>query len=124
MTPMTPIRILVADDEEALRELLCEQLTAQGYQTVTACDGEDAIQKLQNSSFALVLLDINMPKKNGLEVLKYIREQGMSTHVIMLTGRLGYSVGSESMKLGADEFITKPFDLNYLDLAIKRILQV
>ena len=124
MTPMTPIRILVADDEEALRELLCEQLTAQGYQTVTACDGEDAIQKLQNSSFALVLLDINMPKKTGLEVLKYIREQGMSTHVIMLTGRLGYSVGSESMKLGADEFITKPFDLNYLDLAIKRILQV
>jgi DNA-binding response OmpR family regulator len=121
---MTPIRILVADDEEALRELLCEQLAAQGYQTESACDGEEAIQKLQNGPFALVLLDINMPKKTGLEVLKYIREQGMKTHVIMLTGRLGYSIGSESMKLGADEFITKPFDLNYLDLAIKRILQV
>lgn len=121
---MTPIRILVADDEQALRELLCEQLTSQGYQTESACDGEDAIQKLQNGPFALVLLDINMPKKTGLDVLKYIREQGIRTHVIMLTGRLGYSVGSESMKLGADEFITKPFDLNYLDLAIKRILQV
>jgi DNA-binding response OmpR family regulator len=121
---MTPIRILVADDEEALRELLCEQLAAQGYQTESACDGEEAIQKLQNGPFSLVLLDINMPKKTGLEVLKHIREQGMKTHVIMLTGRLGYSIGSESMKLGADEFITKPFDLNYLDLAIKRILQV
>jgi DNA-binding response OmpR family regulator len=120
---MTPIRILVADDEEALRDLLSEQLTAQGYQTETASDGEDAIQRLQEGSFALVLLDINMPKKTGLEVLKYIREKGMSTRVIMLTGRLGYSIGSESMKLGADEFITKPFDLNYLDSAIKRILQ-
>jgi len=119
---MPPIRILVADDEDALRQLLCEQLTVMGYQTESASDGEEAIQKLQDGAFALVLLDINMPKKTGLEVLQYIREQGMQTRVIMLTGRLGYSVGSESMKLGADEFITKPFDLNYLELVIKRIL--
>jgi DNA-binding response OmpR family regulator len=120
---MTPIRILVADDEEALRELLCEQLSAQGYETVSAFDGEDAIEKLHTDPFNLVLLDINMPRKTGLDVLKHIREKGMPTRVIMLTGRLGYSVGSESMKLGADEFITKPFDLNYLDLTIKRVLQ-
>lgn len=121
---MTPIRILVADDEQALRDLLCEQLTAQGYQTEVACDGEEAIEKLEAASYNLVLLDINMPRKTGLDVLKHIRYKELPTRVIMLTGRLGYSVGSESMKLGADEFITKPFDLNYLDLAIKRILQV
>jgi len=121
---MPPIRILIADDEDALRELLSEQLTALGYQTESASDGEEAIQKLRDGQFALVLLDINMPKKTGLEVLQHIREQGMPTRVVMLTGRLGYSVGSESMKLGADEFITKPFDLNYLELVIKRILPV
>jgi DNA-binding response OmpR family regulator len=120
---MTPVHILVADDEAALRELLCEKLTAQGYKTESAVDGEDAIERLQGNSFDLVLLDINMPKKTGLDVLKYIRAKELPTRVIMLTGRLGYSVGSESMKLGADEFITKPFDLNYLDLTIKRILQ-
>jgi DNA-binding response OmpR family regulator len=120
---MTPINILVADDEAALRDLLCEQLSAEGYKTESAVDGEEAIQKLQEKSYELVLLDINMPKKTGLDVLKYIRAKALPTRVIMLTGRLGYSVGSESMKLGADEFITKPFDLNYLDLTIKRILQ-
>jgi DNA-binding response OmpR family regulator len=120
---MTPPRILIADDEQALRELLGEQLTAQGYQTEFACDGAEAIEKLKSGPFNLVLLDINMPKIDGLDVLKHIRHNSIPTRVIMLTGRLGYSVGSESMKLGADEFITKPFDLNYLDLAIKRILK-
>jgi DNA-binding response OmpR family regulator len=120
---MTTTRILVADDEAALRDLLCEQLTSQGYTVDSAVDGEDAIEKLKGNSYSLVLLDINMPKKTGLDVLKYIRASQLPSRVIMLTGRLGYSIGSESMKLGADEFITKPFDLNYLDLTIKRILQ-
>jgi DNA-binding response OmpR family regulator len=120
---MTPIRILVADDEQALRDLLGEQLTSQGYQAEFARDGEEAVEKLKSGLFNLVLLDINMPKMNGLDVLRHIRQNSIPTRVIMLTGRLGYSVGSESMKLGADEFITKPFDLNYLDLAIKRILK-
>jgi DNA-binding response OmpR family regulator len=120
---MSQTRILVADDEAALRDLLCEQLTGQGYSVESAIDGEDAIGKIDANPFQLVLLDINMPKKTGLDVLKYIRSKKLPTRVIMLTGRLGYSIGSESMKLGADEFITKPFDLNYLDLTIKRILQ-
>jgi DNA-binding response OmpR family regulator len=120
---MDPIRILVADDEQALRDLLLEQLTTEGYEVEMAVDGEEAIEKIKAGSYNLVLLDINMPKKTGLEVLQFIREQALPIRVVMLTGRLGYSVGSESMKLGADEFITKPFDLNYLDLAIKRVLK-
>ncbi len=120
---MALARILVADDEEALRELLTEQLTGEGYQVDTAFDGEDAIEKIQAATYNLVILDINMPRKTGLEVLHFIRDQKLPIRVVMLTGRLGYSVGSESMKLGADEFITKPFDLNYLNLAIKRVLQ-
>jgi DNA-binding response OmpR family regulator len=119
---MDETRILIADDEEALRELLREQLSAQGYTIDEAPDGEVAVEKLQQGKYHLAILDINMPKKNGLEVLKHIREQKLPMRVIMLTGRLGFSVGSESILLGADEYITKPFDLDYLEMAIKKVL--
>ncbi len=119
---MDETRILIADDEEALRELLREQLGAQGYTIDDAPDGEVAVEKLQKGKYDLAILDINMPKKNGLEVLKHIREQKLPMRVIMLTGRLGFSVGSESILLGADEYITKPFDLDYLEMAIKKVL--
>lgn len=122
MQNMDETRILIADDEEALRELLREQLSAQGYTIDEAPDGEVAVEKLQQGKYHLAILDINMPKKNGLEVLKHIREQKLPMRVIMLTGRLGFSVGSESILLGADEYITKPFDLDYLEMAIKKVL--
>jgi len=119
---MNETRILLADDEEALRELLREQLSAQGYTIDEAQDGVEAVEKLQQNSYHLAILDINMPRKNGLDVLRHIREQNLPVRVIMLTGRLGFSVGSESMLLGADEYITKPFDLDYLEMAIKKVL--
>jgi len=119
---MAQTRILVADDEEPLRRLLHEQLGASGYLIDEAEDGEAAIAQLQKEQYHIALLDINMPRKTGIDVLKYIREQKLPTKVIMLTGRLGFSVGSESMLLGADEYITKPFDLDYLELSIKRLL--
>lgn len=122
MQNMDETRILIADDEEALRELLREQLSAQGYTIDEAPDGEVAVEKLQKEKYDLAILDINMPRKNGLEVLKHIREQKLPMRVIMLTGRLGFSVGSESILLGADEYITKPFDLDYLEMAIKKVL--
>ncbi len=121
---MNETRILLADDEEALRELLREQLSAQGYTIDEAKDGVEAIEKLQQNSYQLAILDINMPRKNGLDVLRHIREQNLPMRVIMLTGRVGFSVGSESMMLGADEYITKPFDLDYLEMAIKKVLTV
>jgi len=119
---MNETRILLADDEEALRELLREQLSAQGYAIDEAQDGVEAVEKLKQNSYHLAILDINMPRKNGLDVLRHIREQNLPVRVIMLTGRLGFSVGSESMLLGADEYITKPFDLDYLEMAIKKVL--
>ena len=120
---MNQARILVADDEEGIRELLREQLAASGYTTDEATDGAEAIDKLEHGTYELAILDINMPKKSGLEVLKHIRDRQLKMGVIMLTGRLGFSVGSESMLLGADEYITKPFDLEYLELAIKKVLE-
>jgi DNA-binding response OmpR family regulator len=120
---MEQAKILVADDEEGIRELLREQLNAAGYTTDEATDGAEAIDKLDHDTYDLAILDINMPKKSGLDVLKHIRDRQLKMGVIMLTGRLGFSVGSESMLLGADEYITKPFDLEYLELAIKKVLE-
>ncbi|CAG0960683.1 Alkaline phosphatase synthesis transcriptional regulatory protein PhoP [Anaerolineae bacterium] len=120
---MEQARILVADDEEGIRELLREQLNAAGYITDEATDGAEAIEKLDQGTYDLAILDINMPKKSGLDVLKHIRDRKLTMGVIMLTGRLGFSVGSESMLLGADEYITKPFDLEYLELTIKKVLE-
>jgi DNA-binding response OmpR family regulator len=120
---MDKARILVADDEEGIRELLHEQLTSAGYATDEATDGAEAIEKIEHVTYDLAILDINMPKKTGLDVLKHIRDRQLKMGVIMLTGRLGFSVGSESMMLGADEYITKPFDLEYLELAIKKVLE-
>jgi DNA-binding response OmpR family regulator len=120
---MDRARILVADDEEGIRELLREQLAVSGYDMDEATDGAEAIEKLELGPYDLAILDINMPKKSGLDVLKHIRDRKMKMGVIMLTGRLGFSVGSESMLLGADEYITKPFDLEYLEMAIKKVLE-
>ena len=119
---MTDAKILIADDEAALRELLREQLSTQGYTIDEAGDGVEAVEKLEKETYDLAILDINMPRKTGLDVLRYIREHQLPMKVIMLTGRLGFSVGSESMMLGADEYITKPFDLDYLELSIKKVL--
>jgi DNA-binding response OmpR family regulator len=122
MDRMNQARILIADDEEGIRELLHEQLDSSGYLTDDAKDGAEAIEKLENGTFDLAILDINMPRKSGLDVLRFIRDRQLKMGVIMLTGRLGFSVGSESMLLGADEYITKPFDLEYLELAIQKVL--
>jgi DNA-binding response OmpR family regulator len=76
---------------------------------------------LERGNYNLMLLDINMPVKSGIDVLKFIREKGLSCKVIMLTGRVGFSVATETLKLGADDYITKPFSIDYLMFAIKRV---
>lgn len=119
---MGQYRLLVADDEDALRELLREALGSPEYVIEEAADGAEAIAMLGQTRYDLAILDINMPKKTGLDVLRLIREKGFAMKVIMLTGRLGFSVGSESMLLGADEYITKPFDIEFLQDTIRRLL--
>jgi YesN/AraC family two-component response regulator len=93
-----------------------------GYVFDEAKDGAEAIEKVQKETYDIILLDINMPRKSGVEVLRYIKEQKLPGKVIMLTGRVGFSVGTETMEIGADDYITKPFDLDYLKFAIERAL--
>jgi DNA-binding NtrC family response regulator len=120
---MSAARILFADDDTALREVVGNQLVAQGYVVEEAGDGDKTVEMLQGGSYDVLLLDINMPGKSGIEVLKFIKDEGLNCRVIMLTGRVGFSIATETIKLGAVEYITKPFTLEYLLSSIERVLK-
>jgi len=119
---MDKLRILYVDDDADLRGLVRDQLTPLGYEVDEAEDGAVALEMLGKGNYALMLLDINMPGKSGIDVLKFIKEKGLKCKVIMLTGRVGFSVATETLKLGADDYITKPFNIEYLQFSIKRVM--
>lgn len=114
--------ILVVDDEEALRTVLSSELENEGYTIASAGDGDDAINILRDRTFDLVLLDIKMPRVDGFEVLRFIKERFPSTKVIMLTGFADLKNAIESKKLGAEDFVSKPYDLVDLLTTIERVL--
>jgi two-component system response regulator PilR (NtrC family) len=114
--------ILVVDDEESLRTVLSSELINEGYEVRTAADGDDAIVEMRNADFDLVLLDIKMPRMNGFEVLKHIKENHARAKVVMLTGFADLKNAIESKKLGADDFVSKPYDLVDLLTTIERVL--
>jgi DNA-binding NtrC family response regulator len=114
--------VLVVDDEEALRSVLSSELTNEGYDVRTASDGDEAIVELDKANFDLVLLDIKMPRVNGFDVLKHIKDRRAPTKVVMLTGFADLKNAIESKKLGADDFVSKPYDLVDLLTTIERVL--
>ena len=117
-----PHSILVVDDEEALRTVLSSELASEGYQVESAGDGDEAISIIEKKQFDLVLLDIKMPKVDGFEVLKFIKKSFPAIKVIMLTAFADLKNAIESKKLGAEDFISKPYDLVDLLTTIERVL--
>lgn len=115
-------RILVVDDEEALRIVLSAELEGEGYQVTSAADGQEAINILAAKEFDLILLDIKMPNVDGFEVLKYAKEHCAKTKVVMLTGFADLKNAIESKKLGAEDFVSKPYDLVDLLTTVERVL--
>ncbi len=115
-------KILVVDDEDALRTVLSIGLTSEGYNVSTASDGHEAISGLQKETFDLVVLDIKMPRMNGFEVLKFIKEKHPTTKVVVATGSGDLKDAIESKKLGAEGFVGKPYDLVDLLTTIERVL--
>ncbi len=115
-------RILVVDDEEALRTVLSSELEGEGYNVAMAADGEEAITILNSRDFDLILLDIKMPNVDGFEVLKHVKQNKPATKVIMLTGFADLKNAIESKKLGAEDFVSKPYDLVDLLTTVERVL--
>ena len=117
----TQLRVLYVDDEESLRRLVPTQLSLEGFDVATADDGDTAIEALRHDSYDIVLLDIRMPRKSGIEVLRFIRSQNISSRVIMLTAVDDLSVALEAIKHGANDYLTKPYELENLLASIKRV---
>jgi DNA-binding response OmpR family regulator len=116
-------KILYTDDDASIRLAVRGEILGAGYELEEASDGAEAIRKLEKNQYDLLLLDINMPGKSGLDVLRFIKEKKLDCRIIMLSGRLGFSVATETLKLGADEYITKPFSVEFLLLTIKKVLE-
>ncbi|MGC8603093.1 MAG: sigma-54-dependent transcriptional regulator [Desulfomonilaceae bacterium] len=119
---MNRARILVIDDEKNIRHLLKNELSAEGFAVFTAKSGEEGLKLLTEKNFEIVFLDIKLPKMSGMDVLRGLKLKTSRTEVIMITGHGDIGTAVESMKLGARDYITKPFKLSELVALINQIL--
>jgi len=116
-------RILIVEDEQQMRLGLRDNLEFEGYEVHEAGDGEEAVAKIRDVEYDLILLDVMLPKKSGYDVCREIRKSGISTPILMLTAR-GEEVDKVlGLELGADDYITKPFSLRELLARIKAVLR-
>jgi DNA-binding NtrC family response regulator len=115
--------ILVADDDPDIRDILKDSLTSLGARVVTACNGQECLDKADKEGPELVLLDIEMPVKNGLDVLKEMRQRRFDTTVIMITAYGTVDRAVQAMKEGAFDFITKPFELDHIAVVVEKALE-
>jgi DNA-binding NtrC family response regulator len=117
-------RVLVADDEKNMRWVLAQALESEGFEVVQAVDGKEALASVAEAEPDLMVLDHRMPKPDGMEVLRRLRAGGSSFPIIMLTAHGNVELAVEAMKAGATEYLTKPFDLEELKIAIEKALKV
>jgi DNA-binding NtrC family response regulator len=116
-------KILIADDERHIAEGLQMLLEEEGYEAETAVDGQKAWDKVQSGDFGLVLTDFKMPKLDGLELFARMREQGIDSEVIIITGKGTVNSAVEAMRHGAYDYLTKPLDLDRLKALIPKALE-
>lgn len=116
-------RILLVDDEATILTVLSTLLKSEGYEVITALGGEQAKKKLDEENFDIVISDIRMSPVDGMQVLKYIHDNYPDTSVIMLTAYGSIETAIQAMKLGAYDYITKPFKVEELLLTVRRALE-
>jgi two-component system response regulator AtoC len=119
----SPARVLVADDDRTIRRNLVLLLQAEGYRTLEAADGDAALTHIRTDAPDAVLLDLKMPGRNGLEVLRELGSALSDLPVIVVTALGGSTAAIEAMRLGAYDYLTKPFDLDEVLLTLKRALK-
>jgi len=111
-------RILIVDDEQSVRDVLAEYFTEQGYEVTTAASGLDALRGLGESRPDLVLLDVRMPGIDGIETLRRLRAVAPGVSVIMVTANEDVALARDTLKLGALDYVSKPFDFAYLERSV------
>ncbi|MBI5214293.1 MAG: sigma-54-dependent Fis family transcriptional regulator [Ignavibacteriae bacterium] len=115
--------VLIVDDEAEIRKLLGEGIRYLGYSVSVAVDGADAINLVNSNHFDIVILDVEMPRVDGLEVLQHIKEHSPWTEVIMLTGVKDIRIAVSAIKLGASDYLTKPTSFDELEIVIEKCLR-
>ena len=117
------MRVLVVEDDLDLLNLLEEGLTMYGYAVDKASDGEEAIDMAYIENYDIIILDINLPKKDGFEVLGEIRKFNQEVNIIMLTARSDIDDRVKGLDFGANDYMVKPFDLKELDARMRALLR-
>lgn len=116
-------RVLIVDDEKNMRWVLGQALSSEGFEVSEASDGKQALAAVDEQEPDVMVLDHRMPAPDGMEVLRRVRQKGATFPIIMLTAHGNVTQAVEAMKAGASEYLTKPFDLEELKLAIEKALQ-
>lgn len=116
-------RILLVEDEEALRITLVDRLQSEGYAVEEAGDGESGLQKAMQGKFDLIVLDVMLPKKRGFDVCRDVRNAGLVMPIIMLTARSETVDKVLGLKIGADDYLTKPFEMAELTARVEALLR-
>lgn len=117
------MQILLVEDEAKVARFIKEGLTAEGYEVEIAADGRSGEKKALSGEYELILLDVLLPKKNGFEVLRTLRNEGMRTPVLMLTARSATEDIVQGLDHGADDYLTKPFAFNELLARVRSLLR-
>ena len=121
--PAKAFEILVIDDEPEIRELLTEHLRTRGYRVATAGDGLAAVSLIRRSpgQFGLILTDLHLPGADGLGILQAARAASPSTQVVIITGYASLDSAIKAVRLGAYDYLTKPFSLGQIDVLLARV---
>ena len=115
-------RILVADDEESIRWVLSTSLEKQGYEVDLGVNGTEALEKALTNNYSLIILDINMPDISGLSVLKELKENNYERPIVLITAQNTVNNAITGIKLGAYDYIAKPFDLDEVNILVAKII--
>jgi DNA-binding NtrC family response regulator len=116
-------RALVVDDDAASRRLLEVRLRALGCRVAAAADGQEALLEIRQQTPALILLDLQMPRMGGMELLRKLKREGIDVPVIVITAHGSIEAAVEAMKEGAYDFIPKPFDPRHLEIVVLKALE-
>ena len=120
---MPTARLLLVEDEPGLQLTLSDRLSAEGYSVETAGDGDTAIRRAGGEPFDIIVLDVMLPGRDGFDVARTLRQQGVATPILMLTARTLVVDRVVGLKLGADDYLTKPFDTMELLARLEALLQ-
>lgn len=116
-------RILVVEEEPGLRMVVQSELQRAGYHVDALASGNDATARLSRERYDLVVLNVILPDKSGLDILNFMKERRVSGKIIMIAGMEGTSLAIKALRHGADDFIPKPFDAGYLLRTIRTVLR-